>query len=58
MEWWINSKKSVLSRWLETKMVFTKPDGTFYAKGDLFCQPALAETSSEECFDLLIANFS
>jgi gamma-glutamyltranspeptidase/glutathione hydrolase len=44
MEWWINSKKSVLSRLPETKKVFTKPDGTFYAKGDLFRQPALAET--------------
>jgi gamma-glutamyltranspeptidase / glutathione hydrolase len=44
MEWWINSKKSVLSRLPETKKVFTKPDGKFYAKGDLFRQPALAET--------------
>jgi gamma-glutamyltranspeptidase/glutathione hydrolase len=44
MEWWINSKKSVLSRLPETKEVFTKPDGKFYVRGDLFRQPALAET--------------
>jgi len=44
IEWWINSKKSVLSRLPETKKVFTKPDGKFYVKGDLFRQPALAET--------------
>ena len=44
MEWWIDSKKSVLSRLPETKKVFTKPDGKFYVKGDLFRQPALAET--------------
>ncbi len=44
MEWWINDKKSVLSRHPETKRVFTKSDGKFYAKGDLFRQPALAKT--------------
>jgi gamma-glutamyltranspeptidase/glutathione hydrolase len=44
MERWIHSKKSVLSRLPETKKVFTKPDGKFYVKGDLFRQPALAET--------------
>jgi gamma-glutamyltranspeptidase / glutathione hydrolase len=44
MEWWINSKKSVLSRLPETKIVFTKPDGKFYVKGDLFRQSVLAET--------------
>jgi gamma-glutamyltranspeptidase/glutathione hydrolase len=44
MEWWINSKKSVLSRYPETKRIFTRPDGKFLAKGDLFRQPELAET--------------
>lgn len=44
MEWWIDSKKSVLSRSPETKRIFTGPDGKFYAKGDLFRQPELAGT--------------
>lgn len=44
MEWWINSKKSVLRRYPETKRIFTKPNGKFLATGDLFRQPELAET--------------
>jgi gamma-glutamyltranspeptidase / glutathione hydrolase len=44
MEWWINEKKSVLSRLPETKKVFTRPDGKFYVVGDLFRQPELART--------------
>ena len=44
MEWWINSKKSVLSRYPETKRIFTRPDGKFLARGDLFRQAELAET--------------
>ncbi len=44
MEWWIDSKKSVLSRFPDTKKIFTKGDGRFYAKGDLFRQPELAGT--------------
>jgi len=44
MAWWIRSKKSVLSRYPETKRVFTKPNGKFYVQGDLFRQPELAET--------------
>jgi gamma-glutamyltranspeptidase/glutathione hydrolase len=44
MEWWIDSKKSVLSRYPETKKIFTRPDGKFLVKGDLFRQPELAET--------------
>ena len=44
MEWWIDSKKSVLSRYPETKKIFTHPDGKFLDKGDLFRQPELAET--------------
>lgn len=44
MEWLINEKKSVLSRHPETKRVFTKSDGKFYVKGDLFRQPELATT--------------
>ena len=44
MEWWINSKKSVLSRYPETKKIFSRPDGKFLVKGELFRQPELAET--------------
>ena len=44
MEWWIDTKKGVLSRYPETKKIFTRPDGKFLAKGDLFRQPELAET--------------
>ncbi|MGH7968773.1 MAG: gamma-glutamyltransferase, partial [Limisphaerales bacterium] len=44
MEWWINSKKSVLSRYPETKRIFTRPDGKFLVKGDLFRQAELAQT--------------
>lgn len=34
----------VLARLPETKSIFTKPDGSAYAPGELFKQPALAET--------------
>ena len=44
MEWWINTKKSVLSRYPETKKIFTRPDGKFLAQRDLFRQPELAQT--------------
>jgi gamma-glutamyltranspeptidase/glutathione hydrolase len=44
MAWWINSKRSVLSRLPETKNIFTKADGKFYTTGDLFRQPELART--------------
>jgi gamma-glutamyltranspeptidase/glutathione hydrolase len=44
LAWWIKSKKSVLSRLPETKKVFTRMDGKFYAYGDLFRQPELART--------------
>jgi gamma-glutamyltranspeptidase/glutathione hydrolase len=44
MEWWINSKKSVLSRYPETTRIFTRPDGKFLANGDLFRQKELADT--------------
>jgi len=44
MAWWINSKKSVLSRLPGTKKVFTRADGKFYTAGDLFRQPELAQT--------------
>jgi gamma-glutamyltranspeptidase / glutathione hydrolase len=40
----INLRKKVLTRLPETKAIFTKPDGTWYTEGDLFRQPALAET--------------
>ena len=37
-------RKGVLSRLPETKRVFTKPDGAFYARGDRFRQRDLAAT--------------
>ena len=37
-------REKVLSRLPETKAVFTKADGSPYQEGDLFKQPALAET--------------
>ena len=37
-------REQVLSRLPETKAVFTKADGSPYAAGDMFTQPALAET--------------
>jgi gamma-glutamyltranspeptidase/glutathione hydrolase len=40
----IEYRKPVLSRLPATKAVFTKPDGSWYAKGDLFTQPELAGT--------------
>jgi gamma-glutamyltranspeptidase / glutathione hydrolase len=44
MAWWIDHKKSVLSRLPETKRIFARPDGKFYVAGDLFRQPELAVT--------------
>jgi gamma-glutamyltranspeptidase/glutathione hydrolase len=44
MQWWIDSKKGVLGRYPDTKKIFTRPDGNFYVKGDLFRQPELAAT--------------
>jgi gamma-glutamyltranspeptidase/glutathione hydrolase len=44
MEQRINSKKGVLSRYPETKRIFTRSDGKFLATGDLFLQPELADT--------------
>jgi gamma-glutamyltranspeptidase/glutathione hydrolase len=44
MGWWIDSKKGVLSRYPETKKIFTRPDGRFLVKGDHFAQPELAGT--------------
>ena len=40
----IQRRKDVLSRLPATKQVFTKKDGAFYRKGDIFQQPELAET--------------
>jgi len=39
-----NMKKNVLTRFPETMKIFTKENGEFYKEGDLFKQPALAET--------------
>jgi gamma-glutamyltranspeptidase / glutathione hydrolase len=44
LNFWINTRKDVLSRLPETKRVFTKQDGEFYKAGDIFKQPQLAET--------------
>ena len=35
---------TVVTRLPETKQIFTKPDGQVYKTGELFRQPALAET--------------
>ncbi|MBN1221825.1 MAG: gamma-glutamyltransferase [Candidatus Aminicenantes bacterium] len=40
----IQNKKEVLSRLPETKEIFVKTNGEFYAKGDIFVQPKLAKT--------------
>jgi gamma-glutamyltranspeptidase/glutathione hydrolase len=40
----IEYRKPVLSRLPETRAVFTKDDGSWYSKGDLFTQPELART--------------
>ncbi|MEO8449942.1 MAG: gamma-glutamyltransferase [Gemmatimonadota bacterium] len=40
----IQTKRVVLSRLPATKRIFTKPDGSWYAVGDLFRQPELAAT--------------
>src|SRR5215475_2328899 len=44
LNFWINTRKDVLTRLPETKRVFTKQDGEFYKAGELFKQPQLAET--------------
>ena len=40
----IVARRGLLSRTPEGKSIFTRPDGSFYKTGDLFRQPALAET--------------
>ncbi len=40
----ITLRRNVLSRLAETRAIFSKPDGTWYGKGDLFKQPKLAAT--------------
>lgn len=44
LAWYIQYRRDVLGRLPETKRVFTKGDGTFYARGDRFRQPELAAT--------------
>jgi gamma-glutamyltranspeptidase/glutathione hydrolase len=44
LEWWIDYRKSVLSRYPETKRIFTNKEGKFLTKGEQFRQPELAET--------------
>lgn len=49
LAWGIEANKAALSRFPETKSVFTKPDGSFYGihwfgGSDIFRQPALAQT--------------
>lgn len=41
---WMAARKAILSRVPETKAVFTRADGEFYAEGDVFTQPAVAAT--------------
>jgi len=41
---YIDTRKQDLARLPETRAIFYKPDGTTYAEGDHFRQPALAET--------------
>jgi len=36
--------KNILTKYPETKAVFTKPDGSFYQTGEMFKQPELAKT--------------
>src|SRR5262249_37841457 len=45
----LKSRQAVLSRLPETKKIFTKPDGTWYAEGELFRQPELARTLRRVC---------
>ncbi|HTL55667.1 MAG TPA: gamma-glutamyltransferase [Candidatus Limnocylindrales bacterium] len=44
LEGWIETRKGVLSRYPDTKKLFTRPSGKFLIKGDWFRQPELAET--------------
>jgi len=41
---WMEARKAILSRVPETKAVFTRADGEFYAEGDVFRQPAVTAT--------------
>jgi gamma-glutamyltranspeptidase / glutathione hydrolase len=43
----MKSREAVLSRRADTRAIFTRQDGRFYAAGDLFRQPALAATLRE-----------
>jgi gamma-glutamyltranspeptidase/glutathione hydrolase len=43
----IASRKAVLERLPATKAVYSRPDGSWYAAGDRFTQPALAKTLRE-----------
>lgn len=40
----IQSRRNILSRLQGTREIFSKPDGTFYRRGDQFSQPLLAKT--------------
>ena len=44
LAWFIQYRRDVLARLPETKRLFTKEDGAFYARGDRFRQPELAAT--------------
>src|SRR5436190_16434877 len=44
LPWFIQTKKSVLSRFPETRRLFTNQKGKFYKPGDVFCQLELAAT--------------
>ena len=47
LAWAMNWREAVLKRLPETRAIFTKPDGKLYAAGELFRQPALAQTLRE-----------
>lgn len=44
VELWLGAAKDVLTRLPATKRIFVKPDGALYGSGELFRQPALAQT--------------
>jgi gamma-glutamyltranspeptidase / glutathione hydrolase len=47
LAWAMSWRETVLRRLPETRAIFTKPDGKLYAAGELFRQPALADTLRE-----------
>ena len=50
MEWWINSKKAVLSRFPETKKIFTNKDGKFLKTRRSVSSIGTRRDSQKSCF--------